>query len=411
MPLRSLFICLSALFVLTACGSSNNGPAAVGHAFVGPATLNLRDELAPGSKVVGTVKHGDRLDILQTRRRFVQVRTAGRAVGWTDSRLLMTPQAMDRLKALAVKSAALPSQGEATVFELLNVHTEPSRPSPSFAQISEDMRVDVVGHVVTPRSSTAPRPELVKKQAPPPPVRKKKKEADAKIAKPPMPKPPPPPPDWLDLSHREPPQPDPAEPPPPAPKPVPMDEWSLVRFKDGRAGWALFRMLHLAIPDEVAQYAEGHRITAYFALQDIPDGDTMKHAWLWTTNSQRAVPYQFDGLRVFTWNVKRHRYETVYRERGLAGYYPVEVERNPDGAGAGAMAAFSVIVKDGDGFVKKSYAYNGYRVSLIGREPHVPPAVLDNEDTGTSESEENPQPDDSGPWYSRMAARIKSLWK
>jgi hypothetical protein len=408
MPPRHTLVFLFILTFLGACGSSDRGPAAIGRAFVGPATLNLRDELAPGSKVVATMKHGEQLDILQTRRRFVQVRTSTGAMGWTDSRLLMTPQQMEELKALAEKSASLPSQGAATVFELLNVHTEASRPSPSFAQITEDMVVDVVGHRVTPRTSTAPRQQLVEKKAAPPPKRKKKQAGDTRrVAKPPMPTAPAPPPDWLELSHREPPPPDPAVPPPPPPKPVPMDEWALVRLKDGRAGWALFRMLHLAIPDEVAQYAEGHRITSYFALQDIPDGDAMKHAWLWTTNSQRAVTYQFDGLRVFTWNVRRHRYETVYRERGLTGYYPVEVNRQP--VEAGAIATFSVIVQDGDQFVKKTYAYNGYRVSLLRKDVHGAP----NRELGDPGEEETPEgagPGASEPWYSRIGARIRSLW-
>jgi hypothetical protein len=408
MSLRHTPICLFVSVFLVACGSSDRGPAAIGRAFVGPATLNIRDELAPGSKVVGTVKHGDELQILQTRRRFVQVRTPEGAIGWTDSRVLMTPQQMDELKALADRSASLPSQGAATVFEVLNVHTEPSRPSPSFAQITEGMTVDIVGYSVTPRTSTAPRRELVERKPAPTPVRKKKKEPDTRRApKPPMPRTPEPPPDWLDLSHREPPPPDPAEPAPAPPKPVPMDDWSLVRLKDGRAGWALFRMLHLAIPDEVAQYAEGHRITSYFAVQDIPDGDDMKYAWLWTTNSQRSVPFQFDGLRLFTWNVRRHRYETVYRERGLMGYYPVEVNRKP--AEAGAIATFSVIVEDGAGFWKKTYAYNGYRVSLLRKEPHAPPDP-NAADPGNQLDNQGDGPGSSVPWYSRIAARLRSFW-
>jgi hypothetical protein len=177
MSLRHTPICLFVSVFLVACGSSDRGPAAIGRAFVGPATLNIRDELAPGSKVVGTVKHGDELQILQTRRRFVQVRTPEGAIGWTDSRVLMTPQQMDELKALADRSASLPSQGAATVFEVLNVHTEPSRPSPSFAQITEGMTVDIVGYSVTPRTSTAPRRELVPKKPAPTPVRKKKRRS------------------------------------------------------------------------------------------------------------------------------------------------------------------------------------------------------------------------------------------
>ena len=43
-----------------------------------------------------------------------------------------------------------------------------------------------------------------------------------------------------------------------------MEDCNLVRSKEGRTGWVLTRALRMAIPYEVAQYAEGHRITAYF---------------------------------------------------------------------------------------------------------------------------------------------------
>ena len=39
----------------------------------------------------------------------------------------------------------------------------------------------------------------------------------------------------------------------------------------------------MGIPDEVAQYAEGHRIVSYFALGETQDGDQKKTTWLWTT--------------------------------------------------------------------------------------------------------------------------------
>ena len=34
-----------------------------------------------------------------------------------------------------------------------------------------------------------------------------------------------------------------------------MEDWNLIRTKDGKAGWVLSRMLVMAIPDEVAQYS------------------------------------------------------------------------------------------------------------------------------------------------------------
>ena len=66
------------------------------------------------------------------------------------------------------------------------------------------------------------------------------------------------------------------------PKPIPLEDWYLVRTKDGKAGWVLSRMVSMAIPDEVAQYAEGHRITSYFSLGKVDDDGVQK-----TTGSGR----------------------------------------------------------------------------------------------------------------------------
>ncbi len=76
-------------------------------------------------------------------------------------------------------------------------------------------------------------------------------------------------------------------------------------------------MLYLAIPDEVAQYAEGHRITSYFALRQTKEGNSIKNDWLWTTITKGLEPYEFDSFRVFVWSQRRHRYETAYIERNV----------------------------------------------------------------------------------------------
>src|SRR5258706_1889637 len=139
-----------ALFVaLVGCTSRAAQQPSTGIAYAGPANLNLRKDLAPKAPVVGVAHHGDRLDVIDSRRRFIKVRTAQGVEGWTDSNLLLTEQHMNDLRRLADSAAKLPSQGSATVYDVLNMHTEPSRQSPSFFQIPEGAAVEVIGHPLT----------------------------------------------------------------------------------------------------------------------------------------------------------------------------------------------------------------------------------------------------------------------
>jgi hypothetical protein len=122
----------------------------------------------------------------------------------------------------------------------------------------------------------------------------------------------------------------------------------------------------MAIPDEVAQYAEGHRIVSYFSLGEMEDGDQKKHQWLWTTISGSGQPYDFDSFRVFIWSLRRHRYETAYIERNIKGYAPVlvkEVEMANPSKGKGQPTAvsypgFSICVEKADGQrYRREYAF------------------------------------------------------
>jgi hypothetical protein len=194
-----------------------------------------------------------------------------------------------------------------------------------------------------------------------------------------MPPAPPLPVNWLDLSKNElravgttaavpKDAPKPYEPPP-----VRKDDWSFVRTPEGKAGWVLSRALIMAIPDEVAQYAEGDRITSYFSLGTVEDEGQIKHNWLWTTISRNEQPYQFDSFRVFIYNRRRHRYETSYIERKVKGYYPVQAF--PGGLNGSANPAFSLVIEDKDGqLYKQIYEFQIYRVRLISKEPWNPDA-------------------------------------
>jgi SH3-like domain-containing protein len=346
-------------------------------------TLNLRVEISPASKTIATAQHGEKLDILQVRRRFVRVRTNSGQEGWTDSRNLLSSKQMQSLEALNKRSAKLPAQAEATVYGALNMHVEPFRTATSFYQLTEGTRVAVIGHKVTPKSY-APENTNALEIVKPTPVRPVKKKKPPAYPPPPRPQAPGLPPEWLELSKSRLPEPPPPPPTPEAPgdkkkkkrKPKPtgpaMEDWTLVRTKDGKSGWVLSRMLVMSIPDEVAQYSEGARITSYFPLAEVNDEGVIKHHWLWTTVRDEGLPYDFQSFRIFTYVLRHHRYETAYIERNIEGYYPVEVK-------PGHTPTFSLILRGEDGkLYKKTWVLEGYLVRKIAEEPYIPPTSKDD---------------------------------
>ena len=325
---RPLFLALTLLFLLVGCTDTH---ATLGQAYVAPATLHLRSELSSKSNNVAELKHGDHLQIVDVQRRMARVRTDKGVEGWVDSTQLLSPDQMDALKHRRQQEAALPPEGSATAYEVLNIHIDPDRQSPAFAQIPEGGSVTILGHKVAPKVNTAPRaPGIVvsKSQAL---TRKQRKEQQARNASfrlPPKPPAPKPPANWVALSAEridggnnaeapEEPKSGAAKPIPEPAKPVVLEDWTLVRTKHDDIGWVLSRNLLMSIPDDVAQYAEGKRITAFFDLGPVNDEvKGPKHNWLWTTAS-RALTCDFDAWRVFLWNNRHHRYETSYRQRAI----------------------------------------------------------------------------------------------
>jgi len=402
-------VCAAIALLLAGAGCTKaKGPPAVpsiGEAFVGPVALKIRSDPSPQSAVVTTVKHGERLSILGRRRRILRVRAPDGAEGWTDERQLLSAEEMAGLRELAARAKAMPSQGQATTFGELNIHSLPARAAPSFLQIKEGEKVDVLAHVNVPRAEPVRKPLI-------PPAEKKAKAASRKTSKKepkipplPMPKPPPPPENWVELSKTD--LEEAAEAPEPGPpeKPVPTEDWSLVRASSGPAGWVLTRLLTMAIPDEVAQYAEGRRIVSYFSLGAVDDGGEKKNTWLWTTMGGKGQAYDFDSFRVFVWGLRKHRYETAYIERNLKGYSPVllhDVEY-----ATGKQPGFSICVEKKDGpRMRREYAVMGNMVRLAGDRPcDVPPSPMTT--LTATPPVTSAAPDSPGPARASLAERIK----
>ncbi len=377
--LAKFVIAVIAFSVLAGCG--REAVEVIGQAYVAPEKLNLRRELTQKNVTAAVLNHGELVDIIDVRRRWVKVRTRKGQQGWVDSLQLLTQEQMDRIHRDDQRYLTYPSEGSAGVYESLNIHIEPNRQSPAFARIAEGGSVAVLAYQLTPKLNTPPRPPVFER--PQPERHRRKERAIKKSFLPPAPQPPKPPENWQEIStekvdgaesiaeqktrkDQEAAEKKMAE----LKKPVLMEDWALVRTKDNQVGWVLSHNLLMSIPDEVAQYAEGKRITSYFDLGAVQDEEKgVKHNWLWTTASE-LEPYDFDAWRVFIWNRRHHRFETSYRERDLVGYFPVHV----DPADPNAFdRTFELITKDDDDKLRRRrYSFDGTRVHLIGTEDYRP---------------------------------------
>ena len=319
------------LLLLSAC--HRGGGRVLEIAYVSGVQAILRDHVAAVYEKTGVVKNGDRVEVLDHDRRFVKVRTATGATGWVEQRYLVGQDVYDQIQKLTADNQKDPVQAQGTTRNDTNLHVEPGRDSEHLYQISAGEKLSLL------KRGTAEKPGAVA-----PPVRsakpsgnKNKNEQD---------------------KNKEPGK-NKEEEKDQANKPVPViEDWWLVRDSHNRVGWVLGRMIDLDVPLDVAQYAEGQRIVAFFVLNQVQDGDKKVAQYLTVvTEPKDGLPFDFNQIRVFTWNVKRHRYETAYRER-MEGVLPVTVSHESFDK-EGVLPVFVIRVQDDKGNIsERKYKLN-----------------------------------------------------
>ena len=336
--LHHLLLCIPLfLFLLLLSGCKRGGGRVLEIAYVSGVQAILRDHVAAVYEKVGVVKNGDRVEVLDHDRRFVKVRTATGATGWVEQRYLVGQDVFDRIQKLTADNQNDPVQAQGATRNDTNLHVEPGRDTEHLYQISSGEKLALLrrGTAEKAGAGAAPSRSPSRLDTPGSDKKDKKDEQDKKAV------------------------------------PV-VEDWWLVRDSHSRVGWVLARMVDLDVPLDVAQYAEGQRIVAFFVLNQVQDGDKKVAQYLTVlTEPKDGLPFDFNQIRVFTWNVRRHRYETAYRER-MGGVLPVTVaQENFDKEGM--LPTFEIRVQDDSGKVtERKYKLNTpivRRVLAPGEQP------------------------------------------
>lgn len=313
---RCLFSYMVILLMAVLSGCSSSGSKEE-YAYISAPEAALRDRVATVYNKTGTVHNGERVIVLErmNTRRFVRVRTTRGEEGWIQERFLTDQKTFDQLQQLTNQYKDAPAQAVAVTKRETNLHAIPGRKTEHLYQLPENQRVDMLRRQTADRNAPAPSTQQ----------KADKKEPDSDAAT-----------NEEETNVK------------PGQAPV-LEDWWLVRDSQKQIGWALGGLLYVDLPTDVATYAEGHRIDGFFVLDQVQDaGKSVPEYLVLLSENHDGLPYDFDQARVFTWNARRHRYETAFLDRGLSGFLPVTLGKENFGS-EGDLRTFTLQLADANG--------------------------------------------------------------
>lgn len=230
-----------------------------------PATLQVVDTPAEVRMVVGSLKGGERVEILNRTHNWSQIQSTDKLTGWVENKDLLDAETYEDGQKLLHDLMKDPAQADGHTSGVVNLRLAPARDATQVAQLPENLKVQVYGRRVLERPTAEGQP------------------SKAKI----------------------------------------RDAWYLVRDNDD-AGWVLGHFIALDPPEKLAPYAEGSNMVAWVVLKTI-EADGQRVPEYLTAERLGTQEADFSHIRVFTWWIKNHHYVTAYVESDLNGYFPLRV--------------------------------------------------------------------------------------
>jgi len=278
----------------------------LGEAFISEKVAPLLSGIAQVREQVGLLHYGERVDVVGKRNDYVKVRTTAGTVGWVESRQLMEPALWQRSIKLLEQTRGMPVQARGRTKVSTNLRVQPGRTEPRLYKFGRNAPVEIVGRAVadwvqaTDEKDAANEPQETKKEdwflvrgvATRPPG-----EASARAA------------ESTNTTQ-------------------PGDQTTPI------AGWVVARFVGLDLPEPLREGAASANIRplAWFELNRVgdPSGDKPQYLFAAARGPEGQV-CDFTALRVYTWYVKKSRYETAFIENNLCGQLPVRVGKGPKG--------------------------------------------------------------------------------
>lgn len=361
LPFLPLALLAFSAALISGCGRIH--PGGQSYVYVISRNTYIRDRLAVVANHVENIHNGERLAVVEHDTRFYKVRTPDGKVGWLEEHLIIDQAEYDKFQALKQDHAHDPVVARATLLNDIYMHLTPGRETEHFYLLPANDALELLLRASVPKPLSPLAMLTPKPLHPRPRVAFRVKHFSPHETS------------GSTIWAEAPPHPDPQTAPDLDPSQPwmsqPMEDWWLVRDSAGHVGWILGRSFNVNIPDDVAQYSEGRRIVGAYLLNTVMDDGqpppkreseraTEKRAAMRAARRARhaqhtdeaaaeappapapvphpmgqyltitaeyksGLPYEWDQVRVFIWNTRKHRYETAYRLRELQGFLPVTI--------------------------------------------------------------------------------------
>jgi hypothetical protein len=317
---------VSACLLLAAAGCGRLRHEQHDTVYVSARQMYLHDRVAAVSNRVAEVTNGQPLEVLERGRRFLKVKTEKNEIGWIEQHAIIEAKEFKAFEDLAGQHRQDPVVATAAVRDDIYLHIVPGRESEHFYLLPANAKVQLLVRASAPKGAPGSGPAR--------PASLSTARSASGAAR------------TVAVSAGTLPAPNRPEAPPPV-----LEDWWLVRDAQHHTGWLLASRVDVDVPDEVGVYAEGQRMVGAYPITKVVDpesnlpGHEVPEYVTVLTPPKAGLPFDFDQVRVFTWSVRHHRYETAFRLHPIQGFLPVKISQQP--VKDGSAPAFSFLIASG----------------------------------------------------------------